>query len=71
MESTFMERRLAQMESRHEAGRKYAKQECAALAGMAEDPKMPEECENDPDFEAGYQAYLEDPDAPSTASLKP
>ena len=69
MEKAFMERRMAQIKRRYEAGRKYAKQECAALAGAAETPEVPEDCLDDSDFEAGYNAYLEEPDsAPAAAS---
>lgn len=40
-------------------GQKYAEQENGALAGMAEMPDVPPDCENDPDFEAGYWAWLD------------
>ena len=40
-------------------GQKYAQQENGALAGMAEMPDMPEGCEDDPDFQAGYYDFFE------------
>ena len=48
----------------HVKGREYAAQEAAALVGMAEDPEVPEGCLDDPDFERGYNEYLEEPEEP-------
>lgn len=63
MKKAFMERRMAQIERRYEAGRKYARQEAAALAGMAEDPKVPDDCLDNSDFEDGYNDWLTEPDS--------
>ena len=49
-------------------GREYAAQKAAALAGMAEDPEVPEECLDDSDFERGYNEYLEEPDESSDSA---
>ncbi len=61
----FMKRRMAQIAARYEAGRAYAKEEMAALAGMlTRVPEVPEGCEGNSDFEEGYYAYLDEPDGP-------
>lgn len=47
-------------------GQRYAKEEVASLAGMAETPEIPEGCEGDPDFERGYHHHLDQSDAPTS-----
>ena len=47
---------------RRKQGYDYAQQENGALAGMAEMPKMPDGCEGNPDFEAGYHEYYDERD---------
>ncbi len=48
--------------ARFKAGWKYAEQENAALAGMAAQPEVPADCgDEDSDFFAGYEAWLEQP----------
>ena len=44
----------------YKAGWTYAEQENGALAGMGEMPKVPE-YHQDPDFETGYEAYIDQP----------
>ena len=43
------------------AGRKYAKEESASLAGVWPDPSIPNEYLGHPEFERGYEDYLNEP----------
>ena len=44
--------------AKFQKGHEYAQQENGALAGMAEMPEIPDDCE-DQDFQAGYSDFYE------------
>ena len=54
----YADKKQIQIKSRYNAGREYAKQECAYLAGMAVEPEVPEGCLGNGDFQVGYDGYL-------------
>ncbi len=45
-------------------GQIYAQQEAGYLAGVGLEPKMPDDCGGNPDFDRGYHDHLDRPDHP-------